>query len=74
LVELRLNLDDAWYADQLFSFQRLRVYDVRPDFPALRRSELPEALSRTTYRLDLSFVDEYLLHDVDVVDRSGVIT
>ena len=71
LVELRINLDDPWYADQAYSFHRLRTYAIRPGFPAIRRSELPDALSRTTYRLDLSFVEDFLLHDVSVADPMG---
>lgn len=71
-VELRVNLDDAWYADQSFDFHRLRTFAVKPEFPAIRRSELPEALSRTKYRLDLSYVDDFLLTDIDVTDRQGV--
>lgn len=63
LLEYHTNFDDAWYEDQAFEFTRLRVYDVHSGFPALRGSNLPEAISRTVYRVDLNYTDEFLITD-----------
>jgi hypothetical protein len=61
---LTLDLDDPWYHEQRFSIQRLAVYDVARDFPALRRSVLPSAIVRAAYRLDLDQLTHHLISDV----------
>ncbi|WP_028656624.1 PD-(D/E)XK motif protein [Nocardioides sp. J54] len=63
-LEVGANLDDPWYRDQSYQATRLRVYDVKNDFPALRRADLPEALRATKYRLDLNFVEGFLSVDI----------
>jgi Putative PD-(D/E)XK family member, (DUF4420) len=62
-ARLFLDLDDPWYREQIFLVQRLRVYEVADQFPALRRSELPPAVARTKYRIDLHFIPEFLIID-----------
>jgi hypothetical protein len=64
LAALALDLDDPWYREQRFSIQRLRLYRVAEDFPSLRRSRLPSAIVRATYRLDLDQLADYLVSDV----------
>lgn len=70
-VETRVDLDDPWYADQRFTVTDLRVYEIRQEFPALRRSNLPEALRNTEYRLDLSFVEDFQLEHLVYEPKAG---
>lgn len=63
LAALALDLDDPWYREQAFSVQRLAVYEVASDFPALRGSRLPVAIVRANYRIDLDQLAQYLVSD-----------
>jgi hypothetical protein len=62
-AQLMVNLTDPWYDDQCFQIQRLRLFDAGPQFPALRGTELPQAIPRARYRLDLAQVTGFLLVD-----------
>lgn len=63
---LVIDLDDPWYREQHFSVQRLAIYEVTDDFPALRGSRLPSPIVRATYRLDLDQLAHHLVSDVAV--------
>lgn len=62
-AQLMVNLNDPWYQDLEFQVQRLRVFDAPASFPALRSSELPDAITRAQYRIDLAHVANFLLTD-----------
>lgn len=62
-ANLVINLDDPWYREHSFSVRRLQIFDVGQDFPAIRKSQLPPAIPRTKYRIDLSFVRDFLSLD-----------
>jgi hypothetical protein len=64
LAVLALDLDDPWYREQVFSVQQLTIYEVAGDFPRLRASQLPPAIVRASYRLDLDQLGGYLVSDV----------
>jgi hypothetical protein len=51
-ASLRTDLDDPWYLEHTYTVTRLRLFEVQDVFPALRRSNLPEAIERVEYRLD----------------------
>lgn len=70
---LALDLDDPWYREQHFSVQRLAVYEVADDFPALRGSGLPSAIVHATYRLDLDQLADHLVSDA-TYDAPGTAT
>lgn len=63
LSALALDIDDPWYAETEFAVQRLRLYGVVEDFPALRGSRLPTAIVGAHYKLDLDQLTEHLLSD-----------
>jgi len=54
---------DEDYSHRAFLPTRLRVYGVRPDFPAVRRSELHGSVTAVRYELALSGLDQYLITD-----------
>jgi hypothetical protein len=61
---LGLNLDDPWYREQAFEVRQLAIYEVAGDFPRLRASQLPAAIVRAEYRLDLDHLGGHLLSEV----------
>jgi hypothetical protein len=70
-ARLLADPDDPWYADQAYAVRRLQVFDVREEFPALRRSRLSKAIDRTTYRIDVQYLGRYLAFDMDYSHGSG---
>ncbi len=60
---LHVDLDDAWYAEHSYSVLRLQVFAVRDGFPSLRGSQLPPAITRTTYWLDVNHLAQFLVMD-----------
>jgi hypothetical protein len=60
---LGVDLEDSWYSDHCYCIKRLRTFSVPGDFPALRRSQLPTAITRTTYRIDVNSINRYLIQD-----------
>lgn len=63
IANLRIDLDDIWYAEHSYSILRLRVFDVRDEFPALRRSHLPQAIARTIYRINVDSINQFIVAD-----------
>ena len=70
-ARLLVDPDDPWYADQAYAVRRLQVFDVREEFPALRRSQLSKAIDRTTYRIDIQYLQQFLAIDMDYSHGSG---
>ena len=66
---LGIDLDDPWYADHAYTVRRLRLFEVPGEFPALRRSQLPEAIGRTMYHLDTDEISRFVI--VDSTQESG---
>jgi hypothetical protein len=64
-ARLLVDPDDPWYSDQAYTVRRLRVFDVSEEFPALRRSQLPEAIARATYRLDVQHLPKFIVLDMN---------
>lgn len=67
---LRVDPDDPWYADRAFRVRRLQILGITEDFPAIRRSQLPEAISRTNYRIDIRYVQQFIELDVQYSHES----
>jgi len=70
-ARLFVNLDDSWYSEHAYEVRRLQIFDVIEDFPALRRSRLPQAIVGTTYRLDVEYLQQFLELDLDYTHGSG---
>jgi len=64
-ARLRVDPDDPWYAKQGYQVRRLQVLDVNEEFPALRRSQLPDAIADTIYRVDVQHLQQFLEFDMD---------
>jgi hypothetical protein len=58
-----VDIDDPWYSEHSYQVRRLQVFSVNDEFPALRRSQLPRAITRTTYRVDVKFLDQFVSLD-----------
>jgi hypothetical protein len=63
-AQLLIDPNDPWYSDQAYAVRRLQVFDVNKEFPALRRSQLPEAIARVTYRLDVRHLSKFIVLDM----------
>lgn len=70
-ARLLVDPDDPWYADQAYAVRRLQVFDVREEFPALRRSQLSKAIDRASYRIDVQYLQQFLAIDMDYSHGSG---
>jgi hypothetical protein len=70
-ARLFVNLDDPWYAEHAYEVRRLQVFSVNEEFPALRRSQLSHAIARTTYWIDIQYLQQFLEFDMNYPDRSG---
>jgi hypothetical protein len=70
LANLHLDLDDNWYAEQSYSILRLQIFEVGGEFPALRRSQLPLAITGTSYQIDLVQITPYIVSDRTYVQGS----
>lgn len=62
---LHVDPDDPWYADRAFHVRRLQILSIAEDFPALRRSQLPKAITRTNYRIDIQYVQQFIEFDME---------
>lgn len=63
-ARLFIDLDSPWYSEQVYDVSRLEVFKVGDDFPALRRSQLPRAIARTSYHLDLQYLSQFRTIDM----------
>jgi hypothetical protein len=72
-ARLQVDPDDPWYAEHGYQVRRLQLLDVNDEFPALRRSRLPEAIARTTYRVDVQYLQPFLEFDMDYPQGSETI-
>jgi hypothetical protein len=70
-ARLLVDPDDDWYSEQTFAVRRLQIFDVNESFPALRRSQLPNAIDRTTYRIDVQHLAHFIVLDSDYPDGVG---
>jgi hypothetical protein len=70
-ARLFIDLDDPWYSEHAYNVRRLQVFDVDESFPALRRSKLPDAITQTTYRIDLQYIVQFLVLDTNYPHESG---
>jgi hypothetical protein len=71
IANLRIDLDDAWYAEHSYSILRLQVFDVRDEFPALRRSQLPKAIARAIYRINVDSINPFIVVDTTYASESA---
>ena len=70
-ARLFVDPDDPWYSEHAYEVRRLQVFDVSEEFPALRRSQLPKAIARTTYRIDVQHLHQFLEIDMNYPHGSG---
>jgi Putative PD-(D/E)XK family member, (DUF4420) len=70
-ARLQVDPDDPWYGEQGYRVLRLQLLDVNDDFPALRRSQLPDAIDRASYRVDIQFLQRFVEFDINYSHRSG---
>lgn len=68
-ARLCVDPDDPWYAEHSYVVRRLQVFDADEQFPALRRSQLPDAISRTDYRVDIQYLEQFLQVDISYSHR-----
>jgi hypothetical protein len=64
-ARLLIDPDDPWYSEHAYVVRHLQVLDVSDEFPALRRSQLPEAIARTSYRIDVQYLPDFVELDID---------
>lgn len=64
-ARLLVDPDDPWYSDQTYTVRRLQVFNVSEEFPALRRSQLPDAITRTIYRIDIQHLPKFIGLDMN---------
>ena len=70
-ARLLVDPDEPWYSEHVYSIRRLQVFDVNENFPALRRSLLPQEIERTTYHVDIQHLPQFVVFDVDYSHESG---
>jgi hypothetical protein len=70
-VRLGVNPDEPWYAEHVYAIRRLQVFNVNENFPALRRSQLPQEIERTTYHVDIQHLRQFVVFDIDYSHESG---
>jgi hypothetical protein len=63
-ARLLVDPDEPWYSDHVYAIRRLRVFDVDENFPALRRSRLPQEIERATYHVDIQHLSQFVLLDI----------
>jgi putative PD-(D/E)XK family protein DUF4420 len=71
-ARLHVDPDDPWYSEQTYAVRRLQIFDVSEDFPALRRSQLSQSITHTTYKLDVPHLSEFGVLDLSYSDGSGI--
>jgi Putative PD-(D/E)XK family member, (DUF4420) len=71
-ARLFIDPDDPWYSEHAYAVRHLQVLNVSDEFPALRRSQLPDAIARTNYRVDIQYLSNFVELDIDYSHESGV--
>lgn len=66
LQRLGVELSETFYHDTWFVVTHLTSYDVGPDFPAIRASNLPGGITRVTYQIDLASIEHFKRSSVAV--------
>ena len=66
LDRLGVNLAESFYHDTWFHVSRITAYDAGPGFPAIRASELPEGLSRVSYQIESSTIEDFKRYSMGV--------
>lgn len=66
LMRLGVNVDEPFYRDTWFVVTHLLTYGVRPEFPAIRASQLDPAIGRVTYQVELALIERFLTRTVEV--------
>lgn len=61
LKRLGVDVADAYYAETHFMVESVAAYEVRSEFPALRRSEVPAAVASARYKLTIASLAEHLV-------------
>lgn len=57
---LGVDLDDSFYHETWFVMAQLMIYQVTPEFPAIRASALPPGLRGVTYQIELASIVDHL--------------
>lgn len=70
-ARLLVDPDDPWYSEQGYSVRRLQVFDVSEEFPALRRSQLPGAIARAVYQIDVQRISQFSVLDINYSHGNG---
>jgi hypothetical protein len=70
-ARLLVDPDDPWYSEHVYEVRRLQVFNVGGEFPALRRSQLPRAIVRAAYSVDIQYISHLLELDVNYPHGSG---
>jgi hypothetical protein len=70
-ARLQVDPDDPWYAEHGYRVLRLQLLDVNDDFPALRRSQLPDAIAGAAYKVDIQFLQQFVEFDVNYSHEDG---
>jgi hypothetical protein len=63
-ARLHVDPDEPWYSEHTYVVRRLQIFDVSEDFPALRRSRLPQEIERTTYHVDIQHLSDFIVFDM----------
>jgi hypothetical protein len=70
-ARLFVDPDEPWYSEHAYAVQELQIFDVTEEFPALRRSQLPKEIERTSYRIDIQHLPQFVVYEMDYSHGSG---
>jgi hypothetical protein len=70
-ARLHVDPDEPWYSERAYAVRRLQIFDVSKNFPALRRSQLPREIERTTYHVDIQHLPQFVVFDTEYSHGSG---
>lgn len=59
IKRMGVDLTDPYYAETWFEVRSLSTYDVPPDFPAIRASQLPLGVERVRYQVHLPAIEQF---------------
>lgn len=61
LKRLGVDLNDSYYGEMWFLIERFATYNVGPDFPAVRASNLPNGVNRVSYQIELVTIQDHMI-------------